>query len=94
MEMRNVDLMIDELMNSLHEENLAHCINVMVLSDHGVAPYSCSNNFHMRTFMENIESEVHIYAGAVGRLRTKETTNKGELGVFVTKKKQLQLYEL
>lgn len=68
--------MVDELMNYLHENNLAHCINVMVVSDHGVAPFSCSDNFYMNSFMADIDKQAHVYTGAVGRLRARENSKR------------------
>lgn len=70
--------MVDELMNYLYENNLAHCINLMVVSDHGVAPVSCSDNFHLETFIGNIDAIAHVYTGAVGRLRTKNSEERSE----------------
>ena len=71
--------MIDELMNFLHQQELAHCLNVMVVSDHGVAPSSCKDNFHVKSFEDDIEKKADIYTGAVGRLRAKERDVKGEI---------------
>ncbi|KAG0722854.1 Ectonucleotide pyrophosphatase/phosphodiesterase family member 1 [Chionoecetes opilio] len=74
----NMDRTVDELMNYLHQHKLAHCVNVMVVSDHGVIPFSCSNNFHLETFMPEIEKEVHVFTGAVGRLRSKSNKKHEE----------------
>lgn len=67
-----MDEMVDELMNYLHEIHLAHCINIMVVSDHGVAPVSCTDNFFLNSFNETIERQAYVYTGAVGRLRAKD----------------------
>lgn len=74
-----VDEKVDEIMNYLHKNNLAHCINLMIVSDHGAAPVSCSDNFHLETFISNIEAIAHVYTGAVGRLRTKDSKVQSKL---------------
>lgn len=66
-----MDELVDELMNNLHKHNLAHCMNVMVVSDHGVAPVICTDNFFLDAFDQDIENLAYVYTGAVGRLRSK-----------------------
>lgn len=74
-----MDELVDELMNSLHKHKLAHCMNVMVVSDHGVAPVTCTDNFFLEAFTHDIDNLTHVYTGAVGRLRAKEGGKYSEL---------------
>ncbi|XP_071546303.1 venom phosphodiesterase 2-like [Panulirus ornatus] len=64
-----VDRMLDDLLSSLYRHNVAHCINILLVSDHGAAPASCTSSFYLETFISDIEQKAHVYTGAVGRLR-------------------------
>ncbi|KAG7154958.1 Ectonucleotide pyrophosphatase/phosphodiesterase family member 2-like [Homarus americanus] len=70
-----VDKMLDEIFGSLYRRNLTHCINVILVSDHGAAQASCTSSFYLETFISDIDAKAHVYAGAVGRLRA---VNGGE----------------
>lgn len=65
-----VDGMLDLLMSSLKDLDLAGCINILVVSDHGATPATCSSSFYLETFLSGIEEQPQVYTGAVGRLRT------------------------
>lgn len=64
-----VDKEIDKLMIALHNIGLAHCLNILVVSDHGAASASCSSSFYLESFVPNITAKAHVFTGAVGRLR-------------------------
>lgn len=59
----------DKLMIALHNIGLAHCLNILVVSDHGAASASCSSSFYLESFVPNITAKAHVFTGAVGRLR-------------------------
>lgn len=42
--LKNVDDMVGELMDGLTERNLHHCVNIIIISDHG-------EQTHVITFM-------------------------------------------
>lgn len=65
-----VDGMLDLLMSSLKDLDRAGCVNILVVSDHGATPATCSSSFYLETFLSNIDEKANVYTGAVGRLRT------------------------
>lgn len=67
--LERVDRALDSLMITLHRQKLAHCINILLVSDHGAAPASCTSSFYLETFITDIEEKARVFTGAVGRLR-------------------------
>lgn len=43
---------------------------MLVVSDHGATPATCSSSFYLETFLSSINEPPQVYTGAVGRLRT------------------------
>ncbi|XP_018023843.1 uncharacterized protein LOC108679668 isoform X2 [Hyalella azteca] len=73
-----VDHQIDRLMTALHEMNVTSCVDIVVVSDHGVAPSSCANSLYLETFMEKIDHKARVITGAVGRLQAIEGKGSNE----------------
>lgn len=65
-------------MTSLHNIGLAHCLNILVVSDHGAAPASCSSTFYLESFVPDITKKANVFTGAVGRLRAANDSGKGK----------------
>ncbi|XP_076060627.1 venom phosphodiesterase 2-like isoform X2 [Oratosquilla oratoria] len=64
-----VDGMIDLLMSSLHRLNLTQCVNIMMVSDHGVARSTCSSSIRLEEYVPDIEKRARVTPGAVGRMQ-------------------------
>ncbi|KAF2361097.1 Type I phosphodiesterase/nucleotide pyrophosphatase/phosphate transferase [Trinorchestia longiramus] len=67
-----VDHQVDRLMTALRDRNLASCVDIIVVSDHGSAPSSCGNSLYLETFLPDIDEKARVVPGAVGRLQAIE----------------------
>ncbi|XP_045599499.2 venom phosphodiesterase 2 [Procambarus clarkii] len=79
-----VDRILDGMLGKLHIHGLANCINILLVSDHGAAPASCTSSFYLETFISDIEQKAHVYAGAVGRLRVVSGGDAAEKEILET----------
>ncbi|GIY66038.1 hypothetical protein CDAR_454411 [Caerostris darwini] len=63
----NVDQMIERLFAGLQQRNITDCVNVIILSDHGMSDIDCKLVVDIKNYM-NV-SEVYSTMGPFGRLR-------------------------
>ena len=55
-------------MTFLKEEQLMGCVDVLLLSSHGVAPSTCGDSLYLESFIKDISKTARVVSGAVGRL--------------------------
>ncbi|KAK1170764.1 ectonucleotide pyrophosphatase/phosphodiesterase family member 3-like [Acipenser oxyrinchus oxyrinchus] len=65
-----VDKMVAMLMDGLKQRNLHNCVNLVLLSDHGMEEASCKKAEYISEYMDNVDSFI-IVPGPAARLRPK-----------------------
>ncbi|KAG8187962.1 hypothetical protein JTE90_025732 [Oedothorax gibbosus] len=81
----SVDNMIARLYSGLQARNLVDCVNVIILSDHGMTDTNCKNVVHIENYM-NV-SQVFATVGPFGRLRPKGKTTAAAVEGVISKLK-------
>ncbi|XP_040919998.1 ectonucleotide pyrophosphatase/phosphodiesterase family member 1 [Toxotes jaculatrix] len=66
--LENVDKILGMLMDGLVERNLQHCVNLLIVSDHGMEEASCERAAFVSTYQENTDS-FSIIQGPAARIR-------------------------
>uniref|UniRef100_A0A8C8SQ86 Ectonucleotide pyrophosphatase/phosphodiesterase 1 n=1 Tax=Pelusios castaneus TaxID=367368 RepID=A0A8C8SQ86_9SAUR len=66
--LQKVDNIVGMLMNGLKQMNLHKCLNIILLSDHGMEAASCSKTAYLSTYMENVQ-DITVISGPAARLR-------------------------
>nr|XP_048700491.1 ectonucleotide pyrophosphatase/phosphodiesterase family member 1 isoform X6 [Caretta caretta] len=66
--LQRVDNIVGMLMDGLKQMNLHKCLNIILLSDHGMETASCSKTAYLSTYMENVQ-DITIIPGPAARLR-------------------------
>ncbi|KAM6991730.1 LOW QUALITY PROTEIN: ectonucleotide pyrophosphatase/phosphodiesterase family member 1 [Tautogolabrus adspersus] len=68
--LETVDMMLGLLMDGLTKRNLQHCVNVMIVSDHGMEEASCVKAAYVSDFLENTDdTNFSVIQGPAGRIR-------------------------
>ncbi|RXM35055.1 Ectonucleotide pyrophosphatase/phosphodiesterase family member 1 [Acipenser ruthenus] len=65
-----VDKMVAMLMDGLKQRNLHNCVNLVLLSDHGMEEASCKKAEYISEYMDNVDNFI-IIPGPAARLRPK-----------------------
>ncbi|PVD23081.1 hypothetical protein C0Q70_16343 [Pomacea canaliculata] len=64
-----VDTTLGQLMDGLYQHNLHHCVNLMVVSDHGFSSLSCDKVIAMQNYFDKSSSNsLYFYYGPFGRV--------------------------
>uniref|UniRef100_UPI00398E8D02 venom phosphodiesterase 2-like isoform X2 n=1 Tax=Pristiophorus japonicus TaxID=55135 RepID=UPI00398E8D02 len=71
MVLKRVDMMMAMLMDGLKQRNLQQCVNLIVLSDHGMETVNCKKVAYMNSYLDTVEN-IHMYSGAAARIRAKD----------------------
>ncbi|KAK6178834.1 hypothetical protein SNE40_011330 [Patella caerulea] len=67
--LRKMDNVIEVLMDELYQKDLHHCVNIMLLADHGMAPISCDKVNDLSTVFSSTElNQFYVYQGGFGRI--------------------------
>ncbi|XP_069370524.1 ectonucleotide pyrophosphatase/phosphodiesterase family member 1 [Paralichthys olivaceus] len=66
--LERVDRILAMLMDGLTERSLHHCVNLMVVSDHGMEEASCEKAAFVSTYQENTDS-FRVIQGPAARIR-------------------------
>ncbi|XP_067402852.1 ectonucleotide pyrophosphatase/phosphodiesterase family member 1 [Emydura macquarii macquarii] len=66
--LQRVDNIVGMLMDGLKQMNLHKCLNIILLSDHGMEAASCSKTTYLSTYMENVQ-DITVISGPAARLR-------------------------
>uniref|UniRef100_A0A452ING0 SMB domain-containing protein n=1 Tax=Gopherus agassizii TaxID=38772 RepID=A0A452ING0_9SAUR len=66
--LQRVDNIVGMLMDGLKQMNLHKCLNIILLSDHGMETASCSKTAYLSTYMENVQ-DITVIPGPAARLR-------------------------
>ncbi|KAL8580376.1 hypothetical protein ACOMHN_037475 [Nucella lapillus] len=76
-ELRRVDRTIGELLDALYQHDLHHCVNLMLLSDHGFSSLSCDQVIEMQDhFNQTEKNDLYFYYGPFGRISNTYRRNK------------------
>uniref|UniRef100_A0A3P9MDR6 Ectonucleotide pyrophosphatase/phosphodiesterase family member 1 n=1 Tax=Oryzias latipes TaxID=8090 RepID=A0A3P9MDR6_ORYLA len=68
--LKNVDDMVGELMDGLTERNLHHCVNIIIISDHGMEEASCEKAAFVSNYLPHT-SDFEVIQGPAARIRPK-----------------------
>ncbi|GFW51106.1 hypothetical protein TNCV_3593881 [Trichonephila clavipes] len=68
-----VDKVIERLFSGLQQRNLTNCVNVFIVSDHGMADIDCSRSINLGKYVDL--SCVRSTEGSVGRLQLTDCPN-------------------
>ncbi|XP_041661179.1 ectonucleotide pyrophosphatase/phosphodiesterase family member 1 isoform X2 [Cheilinus undulatus] len=66
--LENVDKILGQLMDGLTKRNLQNCVNVMIVSDHGMEEASCDKALFVANFLDNT-SDFSVIQGPAARIR-------------------------
>ncbi|XP_047184510.1 ectonucleotide pyrophosphatase/phosphodiesterase family member 1 isoform X3 [Scophthalmus maximus] len=66
--LEEVDRIMGMLMDGLTEKNLHHCVNLMIVSDHGMEEASCEKAALVSTYQENTDG-FNVIQGPAARIR-------------------------
>ncbi|XP_023270872.1 ectonucleotide pyrophosphatase/phosphodiesterase family member 1-like [Seriola lalandi dorsalis] len=66
--LENVDRILGKLMDGLTERNLHHCVNLMIVSDHGMEEASCEKAAYVDTYQEKTDAFT-VIQGPAARIR-------------------------
>ncbi|XP_068432957.1 ectonucleotide pyrophosphatase/phosphodiesterase family member 1 [Clinocottus analis] len=66
--LENVDKIMGMLMDGLTTRNLHHCVNIIILSDHGMEEASCEKAAYVSTYL-NKTDDFAVIQGAAARIR-------------------------
>ncbi|XP_019393602.1 PREDICTED: ectonucleotide pyrophosphatase/phosphodiesterase family member 1 [Crocodylus porosus] len=66
--LQRVDRIIEMLMDGLKQMNLHKCLNIILVSDHGMEVASCRKTAYLSTYLDNV-NDFMIVAGPAARLR-------------------------
>ncbi|XP_069743130.1 venom phosphodiesterase 2-like isoform X2 [Narcine bancroftii] len=67
--LEKVDAMVAMLMDGLKQRNLQQCVNLIVISDHGMEEVNCSKVAYMDDYLDSIEN-ITMRSGSAPRIRT------------------------
>lgn len=66
---KRVDGILGDLMDSLYQHSLHHCVNLMVVSDHGFSSVSCDKVVELNKYLNgSSKSNNYYYYGPFGRI--------------------------
>ncbi|XP_023855911.1 ectonucleotide pyrophosphatase/phosphodiesterase family member 1 isoform X1 [Salvelinus sp. IW2-2015] len=66
----NVDRLLGFLMDGLKQKNLHHCVNLVLLSDHGMEEASCKKAAFVNSYQDNVD-DFTVVQGPAARIRPK-----------------------
>lgn len=66
--LENVDKIIGMLMDGLTQRDLHHCVNIIILSDHGMEEASCEKAAYVSTYLNKTDG-FSVIQGAAARIR-------------------------
>ncbi|XP_041716860.1 ectonucleotide pyrophosphatase/phosphodiesterase family member 3 isoform X3 [Coregonus clupeaformis] len=67
----NVDKLLGFLMDGLKQKNLHHCVNLVLLSDHGMEEASCKKAAFVNSYQDNVD-DFTVVQGPAARIRPKK----------------------
>ncbi|KAK7066059.1 ectonucleotide pyrophosphatase phosphodiesterase [Halocaridina rubra] len=95
MQLDRVDKVIDLLMRGLIERNLIHCVNFMIVSDHGGAEAGASKVIDLKNILPNLTEEANFEYGVVGMIDPKNDSEAVELATMrklVCQREEMRVY--
>ncbi|XP_066470756.1 ectonucleotide pyrophosphatase/phosphodiesterase family member 1 isoform X2 [Tiliqua scincoides] len=66
--LQKVDKVVGILMDGLKQMNLHNCVNIILLSDHGMEAASCSKGAYLSAYLDNVQ-DLFVVPGPAARLR-------------------------
>ncbi|CAI5770115.1 pyrophosphatase phosphodiesterase family member 1 [Podarcis lilfordi] len=73
--LQRVDSMVGLLMDGLKQMNLHNCINIILLSDHGMEAASCSKSTYLNTYLDSVQ-DLFVVPGPAARLRPQKVPDE------------------
>ncbi|ELW69426.1 Ectonucleotide pyrophosphatase/phosphodiesterase family member 1 [Tupaia chinensis] len=73
--LQRVDNMVGMLMDGLKELNLHRCLNLILISDHGMEQGSCKKYIHLNKYLGDVKNIKVVY-GPAARLRPSDVPDK------------------
>ncbi|XP_054831022.1 ectonucleotide pyrophosphatase/phosphodiesterase family member 1 [Eublepharis macularius] len=73
--LQRVDKVVGMLMDGLKQMNLHNCINILLLSDHGMEAASCRKAAYLNTYLDDVEN-LTVVPGPAARLRPKNVPDE------------------
>ncbi|XP_078255637.1 ectonucleotide pyrophosphatase/phosphodiesterase family member 3-like isoform X1 [Rhinoraja longicauda] len=67
--LERVDAMVAMLMDGLKQRNLHQCVNLIVISDHGMEEIDCSKTAYVKDYLDSAEN-IYIRFGSSPRIRS------------------------
>ncbi|CAD5112474.1 DgyrCDS1695 [Dimorphilus gyrociliatus] len=72
-----VDNLINRLISGLIQENLEECVNIVLVSDHGMAETKCSKTVNLNEYLDT--SNVYVHQGSFTRISGKYRREGGKV---------------
>uniref|UniRef100_A0A671UUV4 Ectonucleotide pyrophosphatase/phosphodiesterase 1 n=1 Tax=Sparus aurata TaxID=8175 RepID=A0A671UUV4_SPAAU len=66
--LENVDRILGTLMDGLTQRNLQHCVNLIIVSDHGMEEASCEKALYVSSYIDNT-ADFSVIQGPAARIR-------------------------
>lgn len=77
-----VDNEISRLMEGLAERQLEHCVNILVVSDHGMAQSGPDKVISLERFVPEIDMEADVFSGASPGIRLRNDNEETKLDIL------------
>uniref|UniRef100_A0A3Q3W5W2 SMB domain-containing protein n=1 Tax=Mola mola TaxID=94237 RepID=A0A3Q3W5W2_MOLML len=72
--LRMIDRVVGQLMDGLKQMKLHHCVNIILVGDHGMEEASCERTEFLSNYMTNID-DIILIPGSLGRIRSRYPNN-------------------
>ncbi|XP_078398216.1 venom phosphodiesterase 2-like [Cetorhinus maximus] len=69
--LERVDMIVGMLMDGLKQRNLQQCVNLILVSDHGMEEVNCKKVAYLNRYLDNIQN-IYMHYGPAGRIRAKD----------------------
>ncbi|KAM9782606.1 autotaxin [Neosynchiropus ocellatus] len=66
--LRAIDRILGQLMDGLKQMRLHHCVNVVVVGDHGMEEAHCEQTEYLSTYLTHVD-DIVLIPGSLGRIR-------------------------
>ncbi|XP_072355248.1 venom phosphodiesterase 2-like isoform X1 [Scyliorhinus torazame] len=69
--LERVDKIVGMLMDGLKQRNLQRCVNLILISDHGMEESDCKKFAYLNEYIDNAK-DIYMHYGPAGRIRAKD----------------------
>ncbi|XP_068246161.1 venom phosphodiesterase 2-like isoform X2 [Palaemon carinicauda] len=91
-----MDLMMRHLLDGLEAAGLTHCVNIIVVSDHGMAPSGEEYIINLSEYIPEIERRTYLYGGAFTRIEPKDDSQDVKINMMeqlVCQRHEMRVFE-